>query len=232
MTTKVVEEGIKKLDWELHVAGSAYFAWKDINNRAAANARVFRALNEHAGFWNIALHSLQSTFFLGVGRLFDSDKSAFSVDWLLKLCADNISEFSKTALTRRRWSSGPKPDWLDDCIANAYEPVPADFQRLRGKLKDARKKYESGAKEIRNKVFAHSEHMSNVARKALFSQTTIGKLESILDDVYGVEQAIQSALFNGQKPEFKRTKYKANPFLLEAIDRLTDLVSSTVTSKA
>ena len=113
MTTTVVEDGINKLDRELHIAGSAYFAWKDINNRAAADPLIFRALNEHAGYWNIALHSLQSTFFLGVGRLFDSDKTAFSVDWLLKLCADNVSEFGKEALRTRKWSGGPKPEWSD-----------------------------------------------------------------------------------------------------------------------
>lgn len=226
MTKSVVEEGINKLDQELHIAGSAYCAWKVINNRAAADAQVLLELNEYADFWNITLYSLQSTFFLEVGKLFDSDKSAFSVNWLLNLCAENISEFSKSALAHRKWSKGSKPDWLDDYIENAYEPVPADFQRLKGKLKGARKKYKSGARDIRNKVFAHSEHMSSAERENLFSKTTIGELESILDDVYGVEQAIRSAFLNGQKPEFQRTKYKANSFLLEAIDRLIDLMSS------
>ena len=102
MTTHVVEDGINRLDRELHVAGSAYFAWKEINNRAASDNLVLRGLNEHADFWNIALHSLQSTFFLGIGRLFDSDKVSFSVDWLLKLCADNVAEFSRPAAGESR----------------------------------------------------------------------------------------------------------------------------------
>ena len=228
MTTSVVEEGINKLTRQLQIAGSAYFTWKNINSRAAADTQVHRALNEHAGFWNIALHSLQSTFFLAVGRLFDSDKSAFSVDWLLKLCTDNISEFSKLALERRKWSNGPRPNWLDDYIANAYEPVPGDFQRLRGKLKGARNKYESGGREIRNKVFAHAEHLSSREIKNMFSQVKINQLESILDDVYGVEEAIRSAFSNGEKPEFKPTKYKASQFLLGDIDQLTKHLSSTL----
>ena len=142
---------------ELSTAAHAFFLWKGVNNCAAEEDEIHRGLNEQALSWNTITHSLQTTFFIALGRLFDTGGEAFSVHTLLRNCIDNLSQFGKDALRARKMEStnGKEPDWLKKYIDEAYVPSERDFQLLRGELSKHQKQYEEIYRPIRNAVFAH-----------------------------------------------------------------------------
>jgi len=115
-----MEELYKVFQEELNIACSSFYTWKNIRNIAAGDKKVHRALNRTPLSWNIILISLQSTFFITIGRLFDKDKRSFSVHMFLRKCIENVDQFSKDALRKRKieGSEADKPSWLDEYWKN------------------------------------------------------------------------------------------------------------------
>jgi len=129
-----IERLLKLFRDEVTTACWAFFVWKTINNTASGDAKVHKALNENAVSWNIITHSLQNTFFVTLGRIFDVDGNAFSIHSFLRACIEHIDQFSIVALRERklRDAKGKIPEWLEDYLSDAYVPREIDFQRLRG----------------------------------------------------------------------------------------------------
>ncbi len=65
---------------EVHRIFSCYLFWRIINNRAAEDKRLLSALNKTPLSWIVIRHSLNVTLFITLGRVFDVDSDAFSVD--------------------------------------------------------------------------------------------------------------------------------------------------------
>lgn len=189
---------------ELATAAHAFFLWKGINNCASQNRAIHRGLNEQALSWNTITHSLQTTFFVVLGRLFDTDGDAFSVHAFLRNCIENIDQFGPGPLRARKVEScggGEEPDWLDDYMAEVYVPEEQDFQRLRGELSKRQAQYEEIYRPIRNQVFAHKDAgaMENV--EALFGKATISQIEELFWFLYQIQEIIFDLLFNGRLTE-------------------------------
>ena len=79
-----IEELYKEFQSEINAACWSFYAWKNIKDIAVDDKIVYRALNRNALSWNIILYSLQSTFFIAIGRLFDIDGKTFSVHTFLR----------------------------------------------------------------------------------------------------------------------------------------------------
>ena len=108
-----IEELYKEFESEINVACWSFYAWKNINNIAVGDEKTYHALSRNALSWTIILYSLQSTFFIAIGRLFDKDERSFSVHAFLRTCIKNIDQFSKDALRERKikGSETDKPYW-------------------------------------------------------------------------------------------------------------------------
>ena len=106
-----IEKLYKEFQSEVNVACWSFYTRENIHNIAAGDKKVHRALNRNPLLWTIILYSLQSTFFITIGRLFDTDKRSFSVDTFLRACIKNIDQFSKDALRERR-TKGSEADKL------------------------------------------------------------------------------------------------------------------------
>ena len=186
---------------EEFAAAHAFFLWKGINNCAANDWEVYRSINEQALSWNIITHSLQTTFFIALGRLFDADGDAFSVHSYLRSCIENIDQFSATELRKRKIAAnnGNVPDWLEEYMLDAYVPCESDFQRLRGELSKRQKQCEEIHRPIRNQIFAHkdAESMENV--ESLFEKTRIDQIEELLSFLYQIQEVVWQFLVNGRR---------------------------------
>jgi len=154
-----IEELYKEFESEVNVACWSFYTWKNIRDMAAGDKKVHHALNRNPLSWTIILYSLQSTFFITIGRLFDTDGRSFSVHTFLRQCIENVDQFSKYALRERKikGSGTNKLSWLDEYIEKSYQPNKEDFLKLKGEVSKKQKRYELIYRPIRHKVFAHKE---------------------------------------------------------------------------
>lgn len=204
---------------ELATAAHAFFLWKGINNCAAQEKAIHRGLNEQALSWNTITHSLQTTFFVALGRLFDTDGDAFSVHAFLRSCINNIEQFGGDALRARKIASsgGKEPDWLDDYMAETYVPVEEDFQRLRGELSTRQAQYEAIYRPIRNQVFAHKDAgtMENV--ETLFGKTSISQIDDLLWFLYQIQEIVFDLLFNGRLTKIGDYNFTEEEYIVDDV---------------
>ena len=103
---------------EVTNACRSFYVWKHINKIASDKAEVRHALNENALSWRVITHSLQTTFLITLGRLFDNDDRSLTAEKLLNMCKANIGQFGGEALKVRKLAtiSGDKPDWLGEGV--------------------------------------------------------------------------------------------------------------------
>jgi hypothetical protein len=62
---------------------------------------VYDLLNRDAGFWNLAIGSIQANSLIALGRIFDTHKQSHNVRRLLELAEQNMAIFSKAGLRKR-----------------------------------------------------------------------------------------------------------------------------------
>jgi hypothetical protein len=195
-----IEQLLKTFRIEVATASQAFYAWKSINNIAFSSTKIHDALNKNALSWNIITHSLQSTFFITLGRLFDTDGDSFSVHAFLRACIDNIDQFSKDALRTRKMKdqNGHEPPWLNQYIKDAYVPLKKDFLILRGETSKKQKLYEDIYRPIRNQIIAHKDKLTIDNIDELFSKTKTEQIEDILQFLYQIEMVVFNLLANGK----------------------------------
>jgi hypothetical protein len=215
-----IEEYFKQFRGETYITRSTFYIWKLINNLAAEDNDILRALNQNAHFWNVTMHSLQCAFFISLGRIFDTDSKAFSIHKLLKKCIEDIKAFSKDSIRNRKVGAGPKPDWLDEYMKTVYEPSEMDFQYLRGEVSKKYEEYEQIYKPIRHKVFAHTDLKGIKDKQDFFAQTSIGGIEEILDFLYQIEMIILELLYDGRLCKIGDFKYDEEEYHLRDTDSL------------
>ena len=128
----IIEKNLKYFGSELDDLMYSFYAWEYINKMAIDDKAINTALNKNALSWITFLRSLQSSFFITLGRIFDNEKKKnhFSIYYLLNTCIDNIDEFSKDSLRSRRINGGNEPDWLEEYKKDTYEAKREDFDNL------------------------------------------------------------------------------------------------------
>lgn len=196
---------------ECEASSQHLYAYLAIHALAKRSKRVFRALDRSALFWNTVLGALQTSSLITLGRVFDQD-SPHNVDVLLRLAQSTPAMFSRHALTRRKHdSSTPKPDWLNEYVAQAHEPSPEDFRRLRAHVRKARRVYEARYRELRHKVFAHRvahgpDEVAPIAAKA-----NINELKRLISSLLSLYEALFELFWNGRQPILRKLRYAAKP---------------------
>lgn len=217
-----IDELLKEIDKEITVAAQAFFAWKSIHNVASKDENIHKSLNTNALSWNIYLHSLQATFFIVIGRIFDVNPQSCSIHLLFRQCKNSIGKFSKSSLEQRRivGAGGTRPDYLDTFLKTVYEPTQADFKNLKKNVSRVQKCYEEKFRPIRHKVFAHndSEYIDNPGD--LFSEATVDDAEDILKTLYKVERVIWDLYTNGKKMNFGYLELKEEEYILKDTESL------------
>jgi len=223
-----IEKLYKEFQSEVNVVCWSFYTWKNIHNIAAGDKKVYHALNRNALSWNIILYSLQSTFFIAIGRLFDIDGKTFSVHTLLRACIENIDQFSKDALRERKikGSEADKLPWLDKYIEKSYQPNKEDFLKLKGEVSKRKKRYESIYKPIRHKIFAHKELKEIKHVDELFRKAKIGEMQDLLCFLYQIEMIIFQLLYNGRLMNVGDFTFNEEEFVIKDIAGLLDKIKS------
>ena len=223
-----IEELYEEFQSEVNAACWSFYTWKNIKDITVDEKKVRRALNRNPLSWTIILYSLQSTFFITIGRLFDTDGRSFSVHTFLRQCIENVDQFSKDALRKRRTkgSEADKPSWLDEFIEKSYQPNKEDFLKLKGEASKRQKRYESIYKPIRHKIFAHKD-LKNIKRvDILFRKTKIGEIQDILYFLYQIKMIIRELLENGTWKKIGYYSFNEEEFVMKDIAGLLDKIKS------
>lgn len=150
-------------------------------------------------------YSLQTTFFIAFGRIFDPRTDSFSIHKLVEATFQNPSFFSRAALRERKRQAshitGADPGWLVDYVSQAWEPTTADLQSLHAALTPHYDTFKNIYRPIRHRYFAHRGMDSRQAIEALFSQTLIGDVAQILGFLHTLLWAIQEMAWNARCPD-------------------------------
>ncbi|MFG6179588.1 hypothetical protein ACGTN6_20305 [Halomonas sp. THAF12] len=223
-----VEEALKLYQDEVATATWTFYAWKHLNNIGSNDRAVRRGLNRNAATWNVITHSLQTTFFITIGRLFDIDGDAFSVHAFLRFCIENVDQFDAQHIRERKMTdqNGIEPDWLEDYMGRVYEAKEEDFQRLRGEVAKRQKRYEEIYRPIRNKVMAHKEvaSLSNVTE--IFGRTNIGEIQDFLTLFGQVENIIFDLMHNGKLRKIGEYPLREEQRMEEDVTSLLDRIKA------
>lgn len=148
------------------------------------------------------------TLFITLGRIFDVDTKAFSVDDLLKCCIKEINIFSSENLRIRKMvdQNGNEPAWLSKYIEDAYEPIENDFSKLRGEVSKRRNIFENVYRPIRHKIIAHKDKNFLDNANDLWVETNIVELEEIIWFLNDLKVTLSETFLNGKKPELRNRK--------------------------
>ncbi len=210
---------------ELTLACQAFFAWKAIHNLLSNDRKLYNSFNRNALSWNLIMHSLQATFFITLGRIFDTDQNSFSVHKVFRCCKKEIHQFNREGLRSRRLENEKEiPDWLDGYINEAYEAKSKDFTKLKKEVNKVQRIYEDIYRPIRHKIFAHKDydHLSNTA--VLFKETTIGQAENILKTLYQAKMVIRSLYDNGRHSTIGSWELKEEEYVHKDIESLLNKI--------
>jgi len=223
-----IEKLYKEFQSEVNIACWSFYTWKNIRDIAAGDKKVHHALNRNPLSWSIILYSLQSTFFIAIGRLFDKDERSFSVHAFLRACIENIDQFNKNALRERKikGSEADKLPWLDEYIEKSYQPNKEDFLKLKGEVSKRQKRYDSIYKPIRHKIFAHKDLKEIKLVDELFRKANIGEMQDLLFFLYQIKMIIRELLENGSWWNIGYFTFNEEEFVMKDIAGLLDKIKS------
>ena len=224
-----IKELYKEFESEVNAVCWSFYTWKNIKKIAANDEKTHHALNGNALSWTIILYSLQSTFFITIGRLFDTDKRSFSARTFLKECSENVDQFTKNALRERRikGSEADKLAWYDEhIIEKSYQPNKEDFLKLKGEVSKKQKQYNSIYKPIRHEIFAHKDIERIKYVDILFKKVKIDEIQDLLYSLYQIKMIIRELLENGIWEKIGYYPFNEEKFVMKDIAGLLDKIKS------
>jgi hypothetical protein len=216
VTAAVEAQFLRRLE-ALHYGGQAasqyLAAHLAISRLASKRPRVLAHVEKHSEFWIVVQNSLQVSFVMAVGRVFDpKPRSPYTIGHLLNFAAEHREVlFSRAALRKRKCARGPEPKWLPDYIAKAHEATTADIHDLRDRTKELRHIYEDQLEPLRNRVFAHPELMDDNAIARLFAATKVKDLKRLVIGLLELHRALDWLFVDGRKPVFGSVRFSARP---------------------
>ena len=193
---------------EVEEAIQCFYAEQTIHNVAREHENVHRALNRNAPFWNLVCRTLQANAIIVLGRIFDRDSRAHTVNRLLQLATQNPNIFSKGALEKRKLPHAGKH--TAEFMRAAYIPTKRDFQRLQRYADKHRAIYNGHYLDLRNKFFAHRDRVDLTAAFANANIRRLGRLLVFLDQLQG---ALWQLFMNGRKPVLHPARHSGQRIL-------------------
>lgn len=213
---KKSEHDLEVFRTEVESAIQFFYCYRAINSELSDSKNKIKFVNETPLFWKTNIGSLQVSFFITLGRIFDTT-SKHNASNLLKTARKHQSIFSKASLkSRKEAGSANAHEWITDYMKDVYVPEDSDFHRLEEYIEKYSNLYDANYRKIRNKIFAHQEFSKPKQREKLFKKTNIKELEKILVFLKKLYLALWELYANGRKPKlrplsfsFKSLKKKA-----------------------
>src|SRR5579872_5379884 len=194
---------LQAFDSDVDEVVQCFYIWRTVHATARKNHGIYDLLNRNAGFWNVALGSIQANSLIALGRIFDHGKDTHNVSRLLRLAANNPWIFSKAALKRRmeRDFGGTMNvnaiSAADSFMRTPNEPKTSDFKRLERFVGIRRRVYEKCYKQIRDKRYAHKQRTDI---NSVVAQTDIRELARLVTDLRKLHRVLWDWYHNGMQP--------------------------------
>jgi hypothetical protein len=172
----------------------------EVHAFARENKQVLGYLRQEYDFWNLQLHSLQTTFFITLARFLDDGPDTHSIYTFLKMTSANTEFFSREALTRRKMVNlREKPFWLDEYLDKCWCPSAADLRELRSAVTSHRKQFDAVYGPIRNWRFGHRVPSQERRVYELFDQALVPDIDAMLHALYDLLEAVWELYHNGTR---------------------------------
>jgi hypothetical protein len=194
--------GLYRIRNEVETGTAAFYTAEEINKFGRDKPDNLARLNRDAGFWTLHVYSLQTTYFVTLGRLFDTRTDVHSMKTVFDETEAHPEYFAKAALAdrKRKLANGHEPEWLKGYLEHAWEPTADELKAFRAALEPAQTNYQSTYSAIRHKFFAHSERDIALANR-LLENTQIAEIEDIFYGLNEVVLALHALYDNGAKHE-------------------------------
>ena len=201
---KEFEEELQVFDNDVDESVQCFYIWRTVHTEARASRKIFNSLNRHAGFWVVALGSIQANSVIALGRIFDRDPRSHNIERLIKLAEKNKAIFSNDAVRQRKTKDlANASHLLDDYMKNVRDPTPSDFKWLQSFVNRRRKVYERCYKQIRDKWYAHKDR-TNIS--AFVAQSNVQELGRLVTDLCNLHGVLWHWYRNGLKPRASRLR--------------------------
>ncbi len=192
---------IQLVSTEIEDAVVIFCTYEEINRLAIRDEAILEALNKEALFWQAQMRCLQTSLFLTLSRIFDTTANAGTIHTAINASLRNIHLFSADALILRKTRGGPKPNWLDSYMAQAWIPRSAkDLRHIKTALVPYTQRFEKVYRPIRNAMFAHRLISDMQAGIQLFAETNRDEIGAILDFLHDLIDTILNLYLNGFEP--------------------------------
>ena len=196
-------ELVELIHEEVDSASIVYHTYEEIKRLALESREVMASLDENAQFWITQLHSLQTTLFLILSRVFDSTPRAQTIHVLMNATLANIQFFSADALYRRKIPVGLSEFGLQYYVQNAWKPVCAnDLRHLKKNLANYSRRFEKIYRPIRNSIYAHRLMTDHQAAQKFFGATSRTEIGEIIEFLQQLVSALRALYQNGTEPIF------------------------------
>ena len=200
---------VQLISTEIEDAVIIFHTYDEINRLAVHDKKICKALNKDALFWQTQMHCLQTSLFVSLSRIFDTDANAHTIHTLINATLGNLHLFSAAALSARKANRGPKPVWLDDYMAGAWIPTSVkDLRHLKTALAPHAKRFEKVYRPIRHAIFAHRLMSNDQAGAQLFGDTRRDEVAAILNFLHDLIETILNLYTNGWQPELGKRDFK------------------------
>jgi hypothetical protein len=194
---------------EIESAIIIFHTYEEINRLALEDSAILAALNNSALFWQTQMHCLQASLFLTLNRIFETDAEAHTIYTLLNATLGNVPLFSAAALATRKTGGGPKPEWLDNYMAQAWTPKSAeDLRHLKKAVAPHAQRFREVYQPIRHAIYAHRLMSDEQAGVQLFQDTRRDEVGAILDFLHDLIEAILNLFTNGFRPVLGTKDFK------------------------
>jgi AbiU2 len=98
-------------------------------------------------------------------------------------------------------------------MQTTYEPVAADFKRIRTHFEIYKRLYESNYAGLRNKVYAHSVASDPAEVAPILARTNVREMERMFAFLLKLYEAFCQMYNNGRKPALRAIPYSAKRIL-------------------
>lgn len=218
--TQITEAQYKdELEAILHEVEDAvlvFQTYEGINDCARESREVLKFLNRSPEFWNVQNLCFQTTLFITLGRLFDTDSRAHSLHRLVQLTTKHPEFFSAHSLSARKQILGISKEDADEYAAAAWVPrTGADLRYLKKGLAPIATRFNQVYKPIRHRFYAHRE-MSKSAAADLFAKTNVNEVATILDSSHKLVDEIFQLYINGLQPDLESLDYSRHNLTIRA----------------
>jgi hypothetical protein len=212
---------------EIDAVMASCYTHRAINDLAASDKEVLEKLNRNPEFWRLNSFSLQTTLFIVLARILDSDGTVHSIHHVLDATTAHPEFFSRGALRARKLAI-PGGKWdlklLEQYIQNAWEPSVRDLRAFKRALKPHKKKFDELYKPLRDQIFAHTVLKDPALIADLFNRALKSEIDKILCFLYNVISAIQDLAHNGRPVDPNGDDYGYARRVKEIEDRTTRLL--------